>query len=571
MELYRQNKPFMKTKNLKIILLIFLITPSLYAQNNELKIHIDSYFGKYVFSQDGKTNTPCVSLVITKQDEVLFMGNYGAADLDNRTSVTDRTIFDLASVSKQFTGMAISLLEQEGKISGNDKIIKYIPELPEIMNDITIDQLLHHTSGIRDWPILFGMKGWQPEEQLSLDQIFEILKKQEGLNFNPGTSFLYSNSNYNLLVKIIESVTDTTINYWMNENIFNPIGMSNTFYIEDINETIKNEAKSYYYSNQSYLQINNKLNAPGSSSLRSNMADMSKWIINFYTKRIGGDNVIDRMTQKGKLIDNKTIDYGYGLYISEINSKKVFAHDGGWAGFKTGTAYFPETGYGMVVLSNDASFQPMKAIKDIAEIIFPKSEKNEANSESEINEGVKINDDFFSLCAGKYVQIEDKGTFLTFFKENDEYFLNFNEKKIFKLYAKSDSVLYMKEVDAEFIFHLENGKVNSHSLYQNGRYHKALKIITDPKVKEIDYTKLVGFYYSNELDVRYKVMYEKKELLIQIADMPLSIILKPNENLTFTGNTGLIQSITFIENQNKINGFVINNTRAKNILFEKVN
>jgi hypothetical protein len=415
------------------------------------------------------------------------------------------------------------------------------------------------------------LKGWLPEEQLSLDQIFEMLKKQEGLNFNPGSSFLYSNSNYNLLVKIIESVTDTTINFWMHENLFNPLGMSNTFYIENNNETIENEAKSYDYSNQSYLQINNKLNAPGSSSLRSNVADMSKWIINFYTKRIGGVNVLDRMILKGTLNDYKAIDYGYGLYISEINSKQVYAHDGGWAGFKTGTAYFPQTGIGIVVLSNYASFQPIVAIKDIEEIIFPKTEKIETNSESGIKEDVKINDDFFNLCAGKYEQIADKGTFLTFFKENDEYFLNFNEKKIFKLYAKSDSVLYIKEIAAEFIFHLENGKVNSHSLHQNGRYHKALKIISLPNAKEVDYTKLTGFYYSNELDVRYKVMYEKNKLLIQIADMPLTIILEHTENLTFTGNSGLIQSIIFIEEENKIDGFVINNSRAKGLLFKKVN
>lgn len=184
---------------------------------------------------------------------------------------------------------------------------------------------------------------------------------------------------------------------------------------------------------------------------------------------------------------------------------------------------------------------------------------------------MKINDAFFSLCAGKYEQIEDKGTFLTFFKENEEYFLNFNDKKVFKLYAKSDSVFYIKEFDAEFIFHLENGKVNSHSLHQNGRYHKALKVTTQQKGKEIDFKKLTGFYYSHEFDVKYEVTYKKKKLLIKIADMPLRIILEPTENITFADNTGLIQSITFIEEENKINSFVINNSRIKSLLFKKVN
>ncbi len=561
----------MITRNLIIILLIFLIKPFLYAQDNELKIPIDSYFEKYVFNQDGEANTPCVSIVITKQDDVLFMGNYGTADLDNKTPVTDKTIFDLASVSKQFTGMAISLLEQSGKISRSDKIIKYIPDMPEIMNEITIDQLVHHTSGIRDWPILFGLKGRQMDEQISMEQIFELLKKQEGLNFSPGSAYLYSNSNYNLLVKIIETVTDTTINYWMHENIFIPIGMNNTFYIEDISETIKNEAKSYAYSDQSYLHIYNKLNAPGSSSLRSNMADMSKWIMNFYTKRIGGDNVFNRMIQKGKLNDNKTIGYAYGIFISEINGQKAYTHDGGWAGFRTGTVFFPESSIGIVLLSNDALFRPTKAMKDIAEIIFAKSEKNETSSESENKEDVKIDDEFFSLCAGKYEQIEDKGTFLTFFKENDEYFLNFNEKKTFKLYAKSDSVLYIKEVEAEFVFHIENGKVNSHSLHQNGRYHKALRVMKEQKEKKINYNKLVGFYYSKELDIRYEVKYENQELKIQIPKIPVYILLEHSDDFTFKGNSRLIQSITFIEERNKIKGFVINNSRAKILLFKTVN
>jgi len=560
----------MTTKNLIIIVLILLAKPFIYAQDNELKIPIDSYFEKYVFAQDGETNIAGVSIVITKQNDVLFMGNYGTADLANKTPLTDQTIFDLASVSKQFTGIAISLLEQRGTLSSSDKIIKYIPDLPEIMNEITIDQLIHHTSGIRDWPILFALQGRQMDEQISMELIFDLLKKQEGLNFSPGTSYLYSNSNYNLLVKIIETVTDTTINYWMHENIFSPIGMNNTFYVEDISETIKNEAKSYVYSNQSYLPIKNRLNAPGSSSLRSNIADMSKWIVNFHSKRIGGDSVFDRMIQKGKLNDNKTIEYGYGILISEVNGQKAYTHDGGWAGFRTGTVYFPESGIGIVVLSNDAFFQPTKAMKDIAEIIFPKPKKNVTSSKSENKEEIKINDEFFSLCAGTYQQIKDKGTFLTFFKENDEYFLNFNEQKTFKLYAKSDSVLYIKEVDAELIFHLENGKVNSHSLHQNGRYHKALKVSEEQKEQKINYKKLVGNYYSKELDVSYKVKYENKELKVHIPNVLINIRLEYSGDFTFTGDSGLIQSITFTEEKKKIKGFIINSSRAKKLVFEKV-
>lgn len=565
----------MKVKKLiNFVLMLFVITHFFQcrpAQDEELKPRLDSYFENFVFNQVGDVNdnTPGVSLVVTKQDSVLFVGHYGTADLKNKIPISDKTIFDLASVSKQFTGMAISLLEESGKISMSDKITKYIPDLPEVMNEITIYQLVHHTSGIRDWPVLFGLKGWQPEEQLSLDQIFEMLKKQEDLNFSPGSSFSYSNSNYNLLAKIIEAVTDTTFNSWMHDSIFIPLGMDNTFFIEDSKQIVGNEANSYVYSDQNYLQFPDNLNAPGSSSLRSNTTDMSKWMLNFYTKRVGENNVFDKMTQKGKLNDNKTINYGYGIYITEINDRKAYFHDGAWGGYRTATAFFPEDSIGIVLLSNDGLFQPKKAINDIAEIIFGKHEKTELNADTEILNDLKINDQFFSLCQGKYEQIADKGFFLLFFKENDEYFVSLKNNKL-KLYAKSDSVFYIKEAKAEFVFHLENGQVNSHTLVQNGNSYRALKIVEKKKENDINFDNLTGFYYSKELDVKFDLKYENQELKILIPSFLEAIILKHSKDLIFTANSGLIQSITFMKEDEETIGFIINNTRAKNLLFKKM-
>ena len=570
----------MKVKDLIIIVLILFVSTNLIQsqsiQEDELKSRIDSYFEKYVFNQSGDVNdnTPGVSIIITNRDYILFAGNYGTADLKKKIPLSDKTIFDLASVSKQFTGMAISLLEESGKISGSDKIIKYLPDLPEVMNEITIYQLIHHTSGIRDWPILFGMKGWQAEEQLSLDQIFELLKKQEGLNFSPGYAFSYSNSNYNLLAKIIEEVTDTTFNGWMNENIFIPLEMNNTFFIADSYQIVNNEANSYVYSGQSYLQFSDRLNAPGSSSLRSSIADMSKWIINYYTKHVGEASVFVRMTQKGKLNDNRFIAYAYGMYISEINGKKVYFHDGAWGGFRTGTAYYPDDSVGIVLLSNNGLFQPEEAINEIAEIIFGKPEKTESNADTETSYEQEINDQFFSLCEGKYEQVDDKGSYLIFFKKNDEYFVDVNNKK-FKLYAKSDSVFYIKEAKAEIVFHLENGEVNSHTLNINGNSYLALKIsknkLENKAEKDINFNSLTGIYYSKELEVQFEVKYETRNLKIRIPSLPENIILKHADDLTFTSNVGLVLSITFIKEKEEIIGFIINNTRAQNLLFEKIN
>jgi CubicO group peptidase (beta-lactamase class C family) len=538
------------------------------AQKRELKPQLDSYFEQQVFNKTGDLkgkNKPGLSVIITKKDSILYKGNFGFADLDKKSPITETTIFDIASVSKQFTGMAIALLEEKGKIDMNDKIIKYLPDLSVAMSDITIYQLVHHTSGIRDWPTLFALKGWQPEEPLTLDDIYQILKKQERLNFTPGTEFLYSNSNYNLLAKIVEAVTDTTFESWIHDNIFAPIGMEHTYFVESNNPKENVIANSYVYNGRNYLPFSNNLSALGSSSLKSSTSDMLKWLINFNRKTLGGNGAFNKITRKGNLNNSKTINYGYGLNITEIKKKKVYLHDGAWGGYRSATVFFPEDTVGVVILSNNGTLYPEKMLNDIFEILFG----NEKSKENEFVEQ-EINDAFFALCAGKYQQVDDKSCYLTFFKDGDEYFVNIYNKDL-KLYAKSDSVFFIKEAKAEFVFHLKNGKVNSHSLNQNGNSYLALKVEENKEEANINYNKLTGTFYSKELDVKYEIRYVNDELKIKSPIFPNDIILEHSENLTFLSNSGLIQSISFLEDNGAIISMVINNPRAKNLLFEKIN
>ncbi|MFW5983558.1 MAG: serine hydrolase domain-containing protein [bacterium] len=565
----------MKKRQIGTLVLGLVIITSLIqckvAQEKELKPQLDSYFEQQVYNQSGdlnEKNKPGLSVIITKKDSIFYKGNFGSTDLNKKTPITENTIFDIASLSKQFTGMAIALLEEKGEIDMNDKIIKHLPDLPAAMSDITINQLVHHSSGIRDWPTLFALKGGQPEDTLSLNDIYDMLKKQESLNFSPGTEFSYSNSNYNLLAKLVESVTDKSFEPWMHDNVFVPLGMEDTYYVKSNNSKENVIAHSYYFNGNNFIPFSNNLNAPGSSSLMSSTADMSRWLINFNNKTLGGDGVYDKMTQKANLNNSKTIDYGYGLYLNEIKNKKAFAHDGAWGGYRSATVFFPEENVGVVILSNNGTLRPLKIMDDIAGILFG-DEKEKKTKESESTEQ-EINDEFFALCAGKYEQVDDKGCYLTFFKDSDEYFVNFYDKN-YKLYAKSDSVFFVKEAKAEFVFHLRNGKVNSHTLIgQTGNY-LALRVEEDEKEVHIEYDKFTGIFYSSELDVDYEIKYENEQLIIHCTVFPEDIILEHSEDLSFKSNSGLIQSISFLEKKEEIVSLAINNPRAKNIIFEKRN
>ena len=551
-----------------IISLIQCKTP----HEEELKPQLDSYFEQQVYNQSENSNEdtkPGLSVIITKKDSILYKGNFGSANLDEKSPITETTIFDIASASKQFTGMAIALLEEKGEIKMNDKIITYLPDLPEVMSDITVYQLVHHSSGIRDWPSLFALKGWQPEEPLSPDGIYEMLKNQKSLNFTPGTEFSYSNSNYNLLAQIIEAVTDTTFSSWMQDHVFSPLDMNSTYVGKNGNQNPDHIANSYVYYDNNYFPFSNQLNAPGSSSLRSNALDLSKWMMNFHSKFLGRNAVFDKMTEKGNLANDKTLDYGYGLYITEIKNKKAFVHDGAWGGYRSATAFFPEESTGLVILINDGTMQPKNMLNDIYDILFGKDEENEEKSTKDEVVAQEINE-FFALCAGKYQQVDDKNCYLIFFKEGNEYFLNMYNKN-YKLYAKSDSVYFVKEAKAEFVFHLRNGKVNSHALEQNGNSYLALRVEEDKKVLNINYDKLIGIFYSSELDMKYEIKYENEQLIIHCTVFPEDIILEHAEDLTFKSNSGLIQSISFFEENGAITSLAINNPRAKNIIFEKIN
>jgi CubicO group peptidase (beta-lactamase class C family) len=549
------------------LILIISLSQCKTVQVKEMKQQLDAYFEQQerTLSEGGK---PGYSIIITKKDSIIYKRNFGSADLDKKTPITETTIFDIASVSKQFTGMAIALLEEQGKININDKIIKYLPDLSEAMSDITIYQLVHHTSGIRDWPTLFALKGWQPEEPLTLNDIYEILEKQETLNFIPGTEFSYSNSNYNLLAKIVEAVTDTSFESWVHDNIFVPLVMENTYFVESNNSEENVIANSYVYNIKDYLSFSNNLSALGSSSLMSSTADMLKWLTNFNSKILGGNDAFNKITQKGNLNNNKTIDYGYGLYITEIIGKKTYYHDGAWGGYRSGIVYFPEENVGVVILSNNGTLNPKKILNDIADIIF--NDETEKKTKESMSTEQEINDEFFALCAGKYQQVDDKNCYLTFFKEGDEYFINMYNKN-YKLYAKSDSVYFVKEAKAEFVFHLRNGKVNSHALEQNGNSYLALRVEEDKKEVNINYAKLNGTFYSSELDVNYEIRYDNEKLIIHCTVFPEDIILEHSEVLSFKSNSGLIQSISFLEKNGEITSLAINNPRAKNIIFEKRN
>ena len=191
------------------------------------------------------SNSPGAAVVVLKNNKIIFKSVKGLASVEHNIPITNSTMFEMASVSKQFTGFTIAMLIDKGLLSLDDDIRKYLPEVPDFGKKITVRHLIYHTSGIRDWTYSFQLAGYKVEDVATIEMILNFVSNQKQLNFNPGDDFGYSNTGYNLLAVILERVTKQSFPSWTKENIFKPLGMNNTFFREDYRDAIKNEAFSY--------------------------------------------------------------------------------------------------------------------------------------------------------------------------------------------------------------------------------------------------------------------------------------------------------------------------------------
>ena len=347
-----------------------------------------------LFSEWNRSDSPGAALAIVKDDEIIYKRGYGTANLEYDIPITTTTIFDIASVSKQFAGFAIATLSHEGKFSLDDDIRTYLPDVPDFGSTITIRHLLHHTSGLRDWVQSLVIAGDMMDDVISFKHILKMARHQKALNFEPGAKFLYSNTGYNLLAEIVETVTGDSFREWTDTHIFKSLGMANSHFHDDYEMILKNRAYSYQsVENGGYKHAVNNTTALGSSSLYSTVEDLAKWILNFDDTRIGEQAVIEQMHQRGVLNNGEQIDYAFGLNIGEYRGLRTVGHSGSWRGFRSHLIRFLDQRFGVVILCNLDTFNPLNLAKKVADLyltdILAPVEASEPEKALEPDEGIE--------------------------------------------------------------------------------------------------------------------------------------------------------------------------------------
>lgn len=368
---------------LKCILIFVFFANNLLAQNN-LKIEqkIDSLFSKY------NSKTSGVAVGVVKNGILIYKKGYGIANLEYDIPISPKTIFNVGSVSKQFTTFSIYLLEKQGKISFDDDIRKHIPELPLYEKKITIKHLCSHTSGLKDQWALLTLASYIMDDIITTEQVMKIIVKQKELNFAPGSEFKYSNTGFTLLTEIVKRVSGKTFSEFAKENIFIPLGMESTFVYDDNEKIVKNRAYSYGRENEIYSKRNFNSSSVGPSNIYTTVEDLSKWTANFENPIVGNVDFINHFNERS-LLDNgkpailavrdgETIYHAKGQFIRNYKGVNVYNHTGSDAGFKSYLGRFQDNKLSIILLSNDENFVAYKAGMDIAEFYLSDKFKNRA-------------------------------------------------------------------------------------------------------------------------------------------------------------------------------------------------
>ncbi|MGB7785065.1 MAG: serine hydrolase [Salinimicrobium sp.] len=513
---------------------------------------------------------PGAAVLVMKDGKVIFEKAYGMANLTYDVPFTTSTVTNIGSTSKQFTAMAIELLAQQGKLDLDDDIRKYFPELPDFGKKVSIRNLLTHTSGYREFLNLLAMTGRDLSGKLDREKVFEVIERQPELQNDPGAEWNYNNTGYVLLAALVEKVADTPFPQWMKENIFEPLNMDHTVVRANPNQVVPNRSMGYTFSNAgAYEEAVDLGGANGAGGIYTTVEDLAKWIRNFSDPKVGNRQIIKEMTTPYVLSTGDTTNYGLGLEIKELNGLKNINHGGADVAHRSMLMYFPEINGGVVVESNNASFDQSVPNK-IATAFFKESMEIEKDKAPEKNaeepEDFNYNPEDFEVYTGRYELEEAPGFVLTFKRDGDRIYTQATGQPEVDLKPVSDTVFSLVGVDAKISFHPgPNGRAKTLTLHQHGD-HPAKRIDWEPSKEDLmEYT---GKYFSDEIETMYTVTLKDSSLVMKNYQMP-ALKMTPGEKDSFSVEFPLA-NVEFQRNSTgTITGFKASNGRTRGVIFRK--
>jgi len=324
-----------------------------------------------IFAAYDRTDSPGCAVGVYRDGRAVLARGYGMANLELNVALSPQSVFDIGSTSKQFTATSVVLLAQQGKLSLDDDIRKYIPELPNYGKTITIRHILTHTSGIRDYLTLWGLVGVDDADLTTEDDALQLIVRQRELNFMPGEQWLYSNSGFFLASVIVKRVSGKSLAQFAEEQIFRPLGMTHTRYNDDHMAVIPNRATGYdSRPGGGFATAMSNFEQTGDGAVQTSIEDLIKWDENFYHPTVGGDALLKALQTVAVLNDGKTQTYALGLTVDSYRGLHTVSHGGSWAGYRAELMRFPDQHFSVATLCNLAGTNPTMLSRRVAEVFL---------------------------------------------------------------------------------------------------------------------------------------------------------------------------------------------------------
>lgn len=563
----------MKKKTVKLnyynyfLILISLFGNSVFGQSpynlETVKQKADSIFS----SCEGQ---PGCAVGVMHNNKLVYQNGYGYSNMDLKTPVSPSTVFEVGTLSMHFTAAGIMLLESASKLSLDDEIQKYIPEIPKYEEGkITLRHLLTHTSGLRDYIVLLMATGNPLDIAFDNNMALASLSKQQALSVEPGSTYRFSQSNYTLLAIIIERISKQSFPQFMQEQLFEPAGMSNSLVFNNPNEVIENRATGYGGQSHNYERIlSDHFLANGSSRIMTNVNDFVKWNRFLNEKRLGTQSLLEKLLRVTSLNNGREMTYRFGLEGGQLTRHNLIAHNGYGFGFNAMYINFPEEAMSIVVMSNNIGISAPGKAYDLAEAILPKvPEKSPLVNSTLTRKVIKLSNkklsaytsDYFSLANGylRNVHLENDTLRLQVNSSVTSTLVPISQNEFTILNSPSDvNITFEKSNQGyQMIVSIDDREPAIYNSYDRANYDSAYL------------NQFKGSFFSEELSVSYRIGIEGKNLATYVGERKLVDYVSAMENNFTSEHDGYI---TFQKNRNgEVTGFVLSDYSLGNITFTK--
>ena len=547
----------MKQLIFQVFLMGLLFVPTSNAQTidtNGFESKIDALVPRHI-----NDTTPGLVVGIVQNGKLIFSKGYGLANMSYTIPNDSKIVYNIGSVTKQFLGYAFAMLQVSGKINIDDPVNKYLEDWPEFEYEVTLRNLLTHTSGYREAYTMSSLAGRDiGVDRLSREECLEVVRRQPELEFVPGSRYTYNSTAWVILAEVFEKVAGESAETWIEANMFSPLDMNDTQIETYVGEVIHNAAESYSYNDEGYTNEKSNRAIFGAADIYTSIQDLTKWINNYRSTEIASEAVNSLFLDPFILNDGTNSGYALGIGIGTYNGLKRYRHTGGHEAFITQVSYYPDQDTGIIVISNFGGKGAFSSTR-IADILLGEYMTPEVDEQIE---PIKINTEELAKLEGLYIKSTLNQT-VTIEIAEESLMLNGSAKLIsvgqftFQIEGSDNEIKMEALTDGNYKLTMISG--NAIDIYnQVDTSHAETENLTDYK----------GDYWSDELETVYHITLKDGNLEVQhrwLGDISLNPISKD-----FFG-TEFGFYVRFIRDDNgKVSDLSIYTGRTLNVIFSRI-